>query len=115
MGKLNGSLSMFFDGEAHNGPLHFEQKDILDQFDSCNSLGDCLEAITESISYAYPHLRACILLADSSHSEIEDCFSFDFPKSFGRSLKGEPINWAADRKKLLANYDVLACHSTPIF
>ncbi len=142
MGKLSNSVSVFYNKEVSTGQLHFEEQYILDQFVSCNSLGECLETLTESISYAHPHLKACILIANPDQTKIEDCFSFDFPKSFCKNLKGEPINknsrgtcgvaihtglpalcadtskgdeWSPEWKRLLISYDVLACHSTPIF
>ena len=142
MGKLSDSVSVYFNEEVPNGQLHFDEQYILDQFISCNSLGECLETLTESISYTHPHLKACILTANPDQTKIEDCFSFDFPKSFCKNLKGEPINknskgtcgvaihtglpglcadtstgdeWSPEWKRLLISYDVLACYSTPIF
>lgn len=124
MEKLRDSASVFFNEGGQVEQLAFEEQDILDQFASCNSLCECLEALTESISYAHPHLRACILVANSEQTEIADCFSFDFPKSFGKNLRGQPINknitsnsceWSADWKNLMASYHVFACHSTLIF
>lgn len=121
----------------------FEEQHVLDRFAVCeSSLSSYLEAITESISYAHPDLRACILIANANRTEIEVCYSFDLPKSFCTALKGEPIvpnskgtcgvamytgqpafcadtigseKWAADWKKLLLRHNILACHSTPIF
>jgi len=142
MGKLNDSVGVLFNEGPLVERLDFGEEHVLNQFASCNSLGECLEALTESISYAHPHLKACILIANPGRTAIEGCFSFDFPKSFGRYLIGEPVcknskgtcgvaihtglpafcadttnsdEWAPEWKQLLVSYDVLACHSTPIF
>jgi len=141
MVKLQDSVSLFPEQGPQNEQLHFDEQHILDQFDSCSSLRECLESLTESISFAHPHLKACILTANANQTEIEECFSFDFPKSFSKSLKGERISkyskgtcgvaihtglpvfcqdtsnadeWAPEWKRLLITHDVLACHSTPI-
>lgn len=141
MRKYQDSASLFLYEEANPELLHMEEQRILNQFASCNSLGECLEALTESISYAHPHVRACILIANADQTAIEECFSFDFPKSFGKNLKGESIHnnskgtcgvaihtglpafcsdttnddeWAPEWKRLLLSYNVRACHSTPI-
>jgi signal transduction histidine kinase/GAF domain-containing protein len=141
MGKLQDSVSSFPKQAPHNEQLDFDEQHILDQFASCASLRECLEALTESISFAHPRLKACILIANSNQTEIEECFSFDFPKSFGKSLKGEWISksskgtcgvaihtglpafcldtsnadeWADEWKRHLISHDVSACHSTPI-
>ena len=141
MGNLKESVSAFFGEDVHQEQLHSQEQYMIDQFASCDTLSECLEALTESISYAYPHLKACVLVANLKQTEIESCFSFDFPKSFCRKFIGEPIGknskgtcgvaiytkqpvfcadtsgpdvWAPEWKRLLIRYDVLACHSTPI-
>jgi signal transduction histidine kinase len=142
MGSIRDNVDVLLKGTGLHNDHHLEEQNILERLALCNSLSESLEALTESISYAHPNVRACILTANSNLTEIEECFSFDFPKSFGRNLKGAPIDknnmgpygaaihtglpaFCADIvnseqlaprwKKLFAGYDVSACHSTPIF
>jgi signal transduction histidine kinase len=141
MRNLKDSGDVVFREGTHGELIHFREEQILDRFGSCDSLGECLESLTEFISSAYPHLRACVVTANSSRTQIENCFSVDFPKSFCKNFRWLPIavnsqgtcgaaiytglpafcrdtssseEWAPEWRKLLVQYDVMACHSTPV-
>ena len=57
-------------------------------------LGQCLDALTESVGRLADGARACVLLASADRSAMSDGYSSHFPPSFSAAIRGLPIGEA---------------------
>jgi signal transduction histidine kinase len=74
--------------------LDEEQRKALLMIASGAPMGDCLDALTDTVGRLAPDTRACVLLANSDRSALAGGYSSHFPPSFAASIRGLPIGEA---------------------
>ncbi|HET8701805.1 MAG TPA: response regulator, partial [Nitrococcus sp.] len=141
-GQVVGALNVFADitERRQNENLLMEQKRLLEMIALGAPLNDCLASLCAAVPRLNPRTRASILIADEERQRFSRSITPNLA-SFGRGLKGAPINdlaigtcgetvfhvrpitcqdianddrWSREWRDLCVANGILACHSAPI-
>lgn len=125
-----------------NEQLQKEQRKLLELIASDTPLNECLSSLCKTLSQLNKHIKVSIILVDEELKKFKRPVAPDLPSSFADKIENTAVNnhtfstcneaifygkpvecvdissdekWSKEWRDLCLAYDILACHSQPVF